>query len=142
MTRRLHPERDEDRHLAAVPDPNPLSRPRYRITKMTERHGAYHIAAEWSYGTARARLVAAPQRSLAVPGEPFTAGQWTSLAWATYLVWEDGDEPLNGGLLERHHDRITDKVTWHPVGSASVTDDLAAAVRLVLSITDARTWEA
>jgi len=128
--------------------PEPPERPdgdyldtRYRATKMLSHHGK-NIAAEWQRGSVHGRLVAAPMRSLAVPGEPFTNGQWTEAAWMTYLVWETGQDPLDGGLLERHYDRVRDTVTWHPVGSATVTADLGEAVRLVLSITDARTWEA
>jgi hypothetical protein len=105
-------------------------------------HHGKNCAFEWTRGTVQARLIAAPMRSLAVPGEPYTNGQWTEAAWMTYLVWEIGQDPLDGGLLERHYDRVRDTVTWHPVGSATVTPDLGEAVRLVLSITDARTWEA
>jgi hypothetical protein len=113
---------------------------RYRVVRMADHHGT-SIAAEWERGTVHGKLICAPMRSLAVPGEPFTQGQWTAPNWLTYLVWADGQDPLDGGLVERHCDRYTGKVSWHPVGSHDVLYNLGDAIRLVLSITDARTWE-
>ena len=114
---------------------------RYRATRMTSVHGR-QLVAEWVRGTVHGKMIACPMRSLAVEGEAWTSGQWTEAAWITYLVWDDGQDPTDGGLLERHYDRVLDRVMWHPVGSASVTSNLAEAISLVLSITDARTWEA